>query len=526
MRWLYRLVVVLIVFLIVIPLLTPPAGADDVEAYITLSPDDGVPGEEVTVRGYNFSANKWVDIYYDGTWQEDVKTDKDGYFKVTFKVPESYTGDYEVFAEDEDDIIAYADFNAEPGLTVSPEKGPVDTTVTVEGHGFAEDEEDIELRYYPDSVDYEAIVQNIEADEDGWWQYSFPIPPSPKGNHYIKAKGEESTLSHVQYATFEVTPKISIIDESSGSVIDEPSGSMGDNIMLTGSGFEANERDIKIFFAGEEVETEIIRADDTGYWQESFEVPEMSKGTYSVTAAGEWTQDISELIFKVEPGLVLSPNKGHVGINLTVAGRGFATNKNVVIKYDGNEVETATTNDEGSFDVSFLVPESKHGKRQVTAEDAAENEAAAIFTMESKAPDTPELTSPPDGDRVGFIGRVRPTFEWSEVPDDSGVYYHLQIATSDEVTANGEFVEPMILITDLTETSYTLEEAHALSYDTYYWSVQAVDRAENESGWSTAYSFRVGLLPLWAFIVIIVVIVVLIGTLVYFFVIRKRVHYY
>ena len=36
----------------------------------------------------------------------------------------------------------------EPGLTVSPEEGPVGTNVTVEGHGFAEDEEDIELRYY------------------------------------------------------------------------------------------------------------------------------------------------------------------------------------------------------------------------------------------------------------------------------------------------------------------------------------------------------------------------------------------
>ena len=64
----------------------------------------------------------------------------------------------------------------------------------------------------------------------------------------------------------------------------------------------------------------------------------------------------------------------------------------------------------------FLVPESQHGGRQVTAEDAAGNNATAIFTMESDPPDTPELISPPDGSRVGFIGKVRPTFNGRRYP--------------------------------------------------------------------------------------------------------------
>jgi len=207
-------------------------------------------------------------------------------------------------------------------------------------------------------------------------------------------------------------------------------------------------------------------------------------------------------------------------MNLTVAGYGFATDEDVDVMYDGIQVETAETNDKGSFDVSFPVPESKYGARQVKAEDGAENEATTIFTMESDPPPIPELISPPDGSRVGFIGRVSPTFEWSEVSDDSGVYYRLKIATSADVAA----AAGIVAVTGLTETSYTLERT--LSYGTYYWIVQAVDGAENESGWTEARSFRAGLLPLWAFIVIIVVIVVLIGTLVYFFVIRKRVYYY
>jgi hypothetical protein len=518
MRLLSRVLVVLVVCLVAIALPTAPAQAAG--AYITLSPSSGVPGTEVTIRGYNFTADEWVDIYYylnsDREWVDDVKTDEDGDFRLTFIVPESYTGDHDVRVYIDTSLRAWEDFIVKPGLTVSPEEGPVGTNVTVEGHGFAEDEEDIELRYYISSSDYETIAENIEADEDGWWKKTFPIPPSSKGNHKIDAMGDESHLYEVKDATFKVTPGISI---------DESSGSVGDNITMTGSGFAAGERDIKILFDGEAVVTG-IRADDAGYWEESFEVPEIPTGEYSVTAEGERTQDISELSFEVGPDIVLSPDEGHVSMNLTVTGRGFAANKNVVIKYDASQKATASTNANGSFSgVSFSVPEGIHGTHQVTAKDAAENEASANFTMESTPPPTPELISPPNGGRVGFIGKVRPTFEWSEVSDDSGVYYRLQIAASANVTDTGEFTDPLVSKNASVGTNYTPAKTEALSYGTYYWIVQAVDRAENAGNWTAVYSFRAGLLPLWAFIVIIVAIVVLIGAAVYFFVIRRRIHY-
>ena len=520
MRFLSRLVIAFAVCLVAIALPSAPAQANG--AHVTLSPDSGIVGEEVTVRGYNFTADEWVDIYYylngDREWIDDVETDGDGDFRgVTFIVPESYSGAHDVRVYIGTSLQAMEDFTVEPGLIVDPEEGPVGTTVTVEGRGFAEDEEDIELRYYLDG-DYEVIEDDITADEDGSWETSFQIPPSTQGSHKIDARGDESRLYEVEDATFEVAPGISI---------DNSSGSVGDNITMTGSGFEADERDITILFDGEAVITE-IRADDTGYWEEDFEVPAMPTGNYSVTAEGEQTpkEDITELSFEIEPDIVLSPDEGHVGIDLTVTGRGFAANEDVVITYDGSQVATDTTNDKGSFDASFLVPESQYGEQQVTAEDDAENEAAANFTMESDPPDKPELISPPDGGRVGFIGTVRPTFEWSEVSDDSGVRYSLQIATSENVT-DGEFVDdPIFSVEGLVGTNYTLNATEALPYGTYYWIVQAVDGAENESGWTTAYSFRAGLLPLWAFIVIIVSIVVLIGALVYFFVIRRRVYYY
>jgi hypothetical protein len=253
----------------------------------------------------------------------------------------------------------------------------------------------------------------------------------------------------------------------------------------------------------------------------------MPKGTHNVTAEGESTLQgaVGTLSFNITPGLVLFPDEGHVGTDLTVTGGGFPINDDVVIKYEGAQQATTSTNGSGSFTVIFPVPESQHGERTVTAEDNAGSSAAAIFTLESDPPDTPELNSPADGSRLGFIWNVRPTFNWSAVTDDSGVYYSLQIATSPNVTAAG-FADPVRSITGIATTDYTLNRTQALPVGTYYWIVQAVDRAGNPGDWTVARSFRTGALPLWAFILIIVVAVAVIGTLVYFLIIRKRTYYY
>jgi hypothetical protein len=515
----FRVAIVLALSLVAVALPTAPAQAQDTR--ITLSPDEGVPGEEITVRGYNFTAEERVSVYYypdgDRIRLARIETDDDGDFRVDVVIPESYTGTHEVYAEDEDDVYAYADFDVEPGLTVDPEEGPVDTDVTVEGHGFAEDEEDIEVRYYSDG-NYTVVADNIEADEYGWWEISFQIPLSPQGNHEIDAQGDDSSFAEVQSVTFEVMPSVSL---------DEYSGSVGERVAMTGNGFVANERDITILFDGEAVEME-IRADDSGYWRESFEVPELAGGTYEVTAEGEFTDenDIDELNFEIGPGLVLSPDQGHVGTDLTVTGGGFTTDKNVIVRYDGTQEATTQSDSNGSFTVSFSVPESRHGIRQVTAEVDGLVAATAAFTMESQAPDVPDLISPPDENRVGIIGSVRPTFEWSEVFDASGIRYNLQIAGSANATATGGFANPIVSVTDIAGTNYTLNATEALAYGTYYWVVQAVDGAENEGDWSTPRSFRAGVMPLWAFIVAIVALAAGIGAAVYFFWIRRRIYYY
>ncbi len=520
MKLLLRLVVVLVISLIAIALPAVPAQAVQCwTPFIELSPNSGVPGTQVAVAGQRFAVDEYVEIYYNGTRVATGRTDSSGDFTITFTVPEGYTGVHEVSAGVLDKT-AVSYFTVTPGLTVSPEKGPVGTTVTVKGQGFAQNETGIELRYYLDG-NYETIEGNITANAKGSWKTSFPIPPSTMGEHKLDAQGAVSKLYNVKDATFKVTAEISI---------DKSSGIVGESITMMGSRFATDERSIQILFDGQAVTTG-IKADSQGDWEKGFEVPEIPAGNYTVTAEGEWTnkEAVIGLSFEIKPDIVLSPDEGHVGITLNVTGHGFAANENVNIMYDNSQKATAETNDKGSFfDVSLSVPESKYGAHQVTAEDAEGNKTKqpAIFSMESDPPGIPMLISPPNGSRVGLIGGVRPTFEWSAVSDDSGVRYSLQIAANADVTATGGFANPIVSVAGIVGTHYTLGEADALPYGAYYWIVQAVDGAENKGGWTAARSFRAGLLPLWGFIAIITAIVVAIIALVRFLLIRRGIYRY
>jgi hypothetical protein len=518
MKLLPRLVIVLVICLITIALPAVPAQAVCVPYGIEFSPKSGLPGIEVAIYGHDFDKDTLVDIYYDGTKVVTGRTDSSGDFTLLFTVPEDCTGPYKVEAdlgqnELGQKIRVYKYFTVRPGLTVSPEKGPAGANVTVRGQGFAQNEQGIELMYYLDGS-YKTIERNISANATGSWERTFPIPPSTRGEHKIDAQGAVSRIYEVKEAIFRVTAEVST---------DKSSGIIGDTITVTGSRFASNERGIQILLAGQAVVTG-INANSQGEWEASFKVPEMLAGTYNVTAEGEYTkqEDLNALSFEIKPDIVLSPDEGYVGIDLTVAGHGFAANEDVNIMYDGSQIATAETDDRGSFETSFVVPESQHGERLVTVGYSADSVASAIFTMESDPPPMPRLISPRDGGRVGLLNKVTPTFKWSAVSDDSGVHYRLQIATSANVTATGEFVDPLVSVPDIVGTDYALNATDALPNGTYYWIVQAVDGAENAGDWTTARSFRAGLLPMWGFITIIVAIAMLLGALIRALVIRRR----
>jgi len=556
MKLLSRLVIALAICLIAIPTLVSPvqaAGTFHISGG-DVSADEGHVGDEVRIYGnWAGSHGSYIHIYYelfdedeDDWYYKKIRYDEyddveDRYtFDYDFTIPESYSGVHEILiCEDDDpgDDVDTLEFTVYPSIEIDADDGPAGTTVKVSGKGWDKDESEVEIRFYledPEEDEYDdddlyvvAATSAIEIDDDpdnhGTWkeEVAFEVPPASKGKHWVYAVGDENDAiadDNIIGAEFEVTPGISI---------DPTSGSPGATVTVSGSGFDKSEKDIKVLFNGESVASG-ISADSDGLWEKSFEVPQTAKGEYDITAEGKKTKkaDIDEISFEVVPSIVLSPTQGHVGTSLTVSGGGFPKDESVTVTYDGVSKGSATADTNGVL--SGITFEATHTQSTHTVDHPIvvtydTTTVTLNFVMESDAPAKPTLSSPASGSRIGIFRKQTPTFSWSAVTDDSGVGYTLQIGTSADfaqvlISRQVLTSEPSVSTepTVLAPISYTLTGAEALDYGTYYWRVKAIDGAQNDSGWSSAHSFKSTLLPLWAFAAIVALVAVLIGFLVYF----------
>jgi hypothetical protein len=535
MKLLPRLIIALLVCLIAIPVLAIP---EQVQATgsIEVSPSSGNVGDRVNVYGTGFGSVD-VDIYYyfdsdRELIEENYDVGTDGNFTYHFDIPESYSGKHYIRVYYTSSGYASAYFTVEPKIEItdpSSAEGYVGDEIEVTGTGFAESEASIKIEYDGDEV---TQTEAAETDEYGTWTAKFIIPESVKGKHDIDAKGADTAYDDVDEVEFTVNPKISL---------NPTSGSAGDIVAVSGTGFQKEEANINIKYDDEVVEQiEAAETDGHGSWSATFKVPPGVKGSYKVDASGKYTKDteVDDVIFKVAPGVKLTPatsstSPGYVGQTITVTGGGFDPGISITIVY-GNQTASAQTTTEGNFPATGSITfEAKgtHGEQEVVVKDNLNHELAnTTFFMEQDAPAAPEPLSPVNGTGVGFVGKVAPTFKWSNVTDPSGIAsYDLQISTN-----NTDFTAPLVSLSIASENvtsvddtiAYTLPKEYALSSGTYYWKLRAIDGAGNEGGWTAVQAFYTGHLPSWAFIVIIGLVVVGIGALVYFFVIKPRRGFY
>jgi len=274
-----RVAVALALCLLAFGLLSTPVQAVCRYPDIRLSAHEGHPGDTITVYGKDLDPDAYVDIYYylDAGNRVHLRelipnTTRD--FSVTVTIPESTAGPHRVRAVgkvDGEAVQLDATFRVMPGVTVSPTYGPIDTEVEVSGRGFAENEKGIEVRYYLDRFPglYELVAAGIAADARGSWDATFKVPISASGEHHIGARGSVHLMVQgVSPAVFRVGPGIRIADTS---------GAVGQSVAVSGTGFAASERNIRIVVDGKAVPTvpSSITADATGRWNATFTVPKM-----------------------------------------------------------------------------------------------------------------------------------------------------------------------------------------------------------------------------------------------------------
>ena len=210
-------------------------------------------------------------------------------------------------------------------------------------------------------------------------------------------------------------------------------GKIGDTITVTGSGFtastESTERRVDIYFAKEEATTQddinievntykVVKSPAVGYLDDAdegeiettFVVPsslndgsdkeDVESGTYYVYVVRLNTHRIQAFReFTVGGGeITLDPEEGPVGTPLEIAGVDFTSSDDIIIEYDGDEVDIEDGDDDtdssGDFSSVILVPESTTGVQTVTV-TVGTTEVEAEFTV------VPDVILSPTSGEVG-----------------------------------------------------------------------------------------------------------------------------
>ncbi|MBM4452865.1 MAG: hypothetical protein FJ024_10410, partial [Chloroflexi bacterium] len=249
----------------------------------------------------------------------------------------------------------------------------------------------------------------------------------------------------------------------------------GDQVNLKGTGFTANQ-EILLTFDGKDTK-QTLKTNGLGSFTTTFDVGNIMSGRHEFKASVPDTFGVESIAsITVGPVITLQPNTLTVGEEVTVAGRGFAASSAISIIYDDNVITSSPTTDTtGSFSYAFKVPQSSKAEHTLIVTDKAGNKATYGTAMESNPPPAPNPIQP-RSDRFGWMGSKVVKFEWTEVSDESGVIYTLEIAKD----LNFFPLEPGMRKTGLTKAVCLV----SMPPGTYYWRVKAIDGAGNESPWT------------------------------------------
>ena len=104
---------------------------------------------------------------------------------------------------------------------------------------------------------------------------------------------------------------------------------------------------------------------------------------------------------------LVDPEEGTVGTEVEITGKGFADREDIIIEYDGDEVDIESGDDDtdrdGEFQSTIIIPESTAGSHTITViGDDSGIEVEATFTVEPKITISPE--SGAAGDTITLSG--------------------------------------------------------------------------------------------------------------------------
>jgi hypothetical protein len=235
-------------------------------------------------------------------------------------------------------------------IALDPSSGKTGAQITITGDGFIGKMATI---YWDDKK----LQQNVPISKSGEINYKFDVPPASGGTHTVKVTDDSNWSNITASSIFSVSPSI---------VSEPPWGKITTRIFMFGYGFAPNEGGIKFNWAGNPLSKSPIKADTMGTWSAQFDVPNMPKGEYLISATGDSTGpgEVPDLVFTVSPFCKSTPASGPVGTKITITGVGFRAGEDgITFTWDGPIIDTNfVAQPNGTFSYSIIVPPSVKGR--------------------------------------------------------------------------------------------------------------------------------------------------------------------
>ena len=281
---------------------------------------------------------------------------------------------------------------AAESIDLSPSTGEVGDKIDIDGSGFKTDGTRVYIYFsnqewdvgdeIDDDVTVYQLVKKRTPDVNGEIDTYFYVPEI-----LDDGDDDEDVVGgyYYVYVTYGDNDDIEAIEEFTirGIELSPDEGTVDTEVEITGIGFTKS-KDIRyIEYDDEEVDIESgdEETDRHGEFISSILIPESIAGEHTITVRDESNKEASTT-FTVDPEMTVTPISGTKGDTVAVTGTGFGDEEDVAIAFNNVTVATNTTDQDGSFTASFIVPDVAAAIYDVEAEDDDNNDAEAQFTVE------------------------------------------------------------------------------------------------------------------------------------------------
>jgi len=281
-------------------------------------------------------------------------------------------------------------------ISLSVEKGGVGDKITVEGSGFTPSTPPANLHAYDiyfssDALGvgeeityyihhYELVKPYVYTDDRGTFSKVIEIPAVlDDGDEDVAVQGG----SYYFYITDEGQEKIKAYVEFTVIGVNElnpESGPVGTEVEISGVGFDANDN---ILVSYDSDRLDVVSGDrkvkTSGIFTSRIDIPPSVAGAHTIMVEDEAQPPHSgQIQFTVDPQITLNPAPASAGDEVTVSGTGFGDRVGISVYFAGDEIYIIgdnDTDDHGSFEAKFIVPDGAPGSYDVEVEDDAGNTA-------------------------------------------------------------------------------------------------------------------------------------------------------